>query len=504
MNIAGKENGVNYVKKIWGRLGAVCGRQRRGSIGAILSLHSEKTDKNWSWRRWAGLIVAALMAGGGGLAIGAGAMTVATAQDGSRPSIHGFRISHHRNLTRLVLTLDGPIRFRTYTVDKPYRLIVDMQPVNWRLATSLPLEGGTLLQKLSYSSLDGVSDLPLSRVTALMKRAARIQKSFALRPKGKARDWRLVVDLAPVSPDEFDRLKRSRRKSPHVRRHAARPAGKPIQRANAHRQAGQSAAQSRSAGPWVIVLDPGHGGVDKGAISPWGLYEKRVVLSTARLVRDFLNRNPRFKAILTRDADVYIPLRKRYEIARQNRASLFISIHADSNPLTRLRGLSVHTLSSKASDRLAARLAERENRSDAAAGIRFDGTSKSVSNILMDLVQRETRVGSARISRLIVSTARRRIRLLRKPQRSASFVVLKAPDVPSVLVELGFLTNRHDARLLKTRKYRKRLAAILARAIVRYFERHPGEIRRGQFRGLTAKRPAASGDRQSARATGRR
>ena len=220
---------------------------------------------------------------------------------------------------------------------------------------------------------------------------------------------------------------------------------------------------------WTVVLDPGHGGIDKGAVGSTGFEEKTLVLSIARTVRRFLTRDRRFRVILTRDDDRYIPLRKRYELARKRRAGLFVSIHADANPFARYRGLSVYTLSARASDRLAARLAELENRSDVAAGRDLGRADKSVSSILLDLVKRETRAGSARISSLIVRSARSRVRLLRKPQRSANFAVLRAPDVPSVLVELGFLTNPHDERLLRSPNYRKRVAAVLARAIARFF-----------------------------------
>ena len=240
-----------------------------------------------------------------------------------------------------------------------------------------------------------------------------------------------------------------------------------------------AAADTPDRQPWTVVLDPGHGGIDRGAVSSTGLEEKAVVLSTARIVRRFLVRDSRFRILLTRQDDRYVPLRERYEFARRHRAGLFVSIHADANPFIRKRGLSVHTLSARASDRLAARLAERVNRSDAIAGVDLRGAGRSVSSILLDLVRRETRAGSARISSLIVRSARDRVRLLNKPQRSADFAVLRAPDVPSVLVELGFLTNSKDEELLRTMKYRKRIAAVLARAIAQYFSGAPAAARIG-------------------------
>lgn len=231
---------------------------------------------------------------------------------------------------------------------------------------------------------------------------------------------------------------------------------------------------------WTVVLDPGHGGIDKGAVSSTGLEEKVLVLSTARIVRSFLQRDRRFAIFLTRNDDRYVPLRERFEIARRKKAALFVSIHADANPFVDKRGLSVHTLSARASDRLAAQLAERQNRSDIVAGVDLRGAGRSVSSILLDLVRRETRAGAARISTLVVGAARNRVQLLSKPQRSADFAVLRAPDVPSVLVELGFLTNRQDEELLRTKKYRKRLAAVLARAIAQYFSGTPPSARPGR------------------------
>ena len=498
MNIISKENGVNFVNKISGGLGRAWIPKTDKSNGVELDQGADRSDKKWRWTWRKGAVVAAACliagAGAGTLALaqtaGSKAKDTATEQairDAARPNIHGFRVSHHRNLTRLVLTMNGPIRFRAYTVDKPYRLVVDLEPVNWRLSSSLALGSGSILKSLTYAVPDTGAEAPLSRVTVALRRPARVQKSFALRPRGKARDWRLVVDLEPVSRDEFDRLKRSG---------VDRPWRQPFRTAESKKgrlslAAGRSDVKRRP----VIVIDPGHGGIDKGAISPWGLYEKQVVMSVSRLLKKYLRRSGRFDVSLTRYADKFIPLRDRYEIARRRRASLFISIHADAHPHRRMRGLSVHTLSAKASDKLAARLAERENRSDAFAGIRFRGASKSVSSILMDLVRRETRVGAARLSSLIIRNARRRVHLLHKPQRSAGFVVLKAPDVPSVLVELGFLTNPVDEKLLRTERYRKKLAALLARAITGYFDRS----HRKAEATARSKRAAGKG-RQAARA----
>jgi len=466
MNILGKENAVIFVMIIVGRLQIGRIFQKADNIGEMPGLPLKRYAKKPLAKIAGVVVVAAASAMVPGLAAPAAAQ-----DDFLRPSINGFRISQHNALTRLVLTITGPIRFRAFTTDRPYRLVLEMQPVNWSMDRAIRLGGRSILSSLSFAEAHSEAVQPVARMTAVLRRPARIQKSFALRPRGKARSWRLVVDLEPVSKDEFDRLMRSDRVMP---KSGILPKSGVLTAADMHSGAVPAAAGGRR---WTVVLDPGHGGIDNGASSPWGLKEKNVVLSTARLVQRYLGRDRRFRVLLTRRDDRYIPLRDRYEFARRHGAALFVSIHADAHPRAEMRGLSVYTLAARASDQLAARLAERENRSDAVAGIRFRGTSKSVSNILMDLVRRETQVGSARISSSIVRSARHRVRLLRKPQRSARFVVLKAPDVPSVLVELGFLTNRQDEKLLRTMRYRKRLAAILARAIARYFDGTPAPRR---------------------------
>ncbi|MEE3623743.1 N-acetylmuramoyl-L-alanine amidase [Nitrospirillum sp. BR 11752] len=219
----------------------------------------------------------------------------------------------------------------------------------------------------------------------------------------------------------------------------------------------------------LIVLDPGHGGDDPGATAVTGVYEKDITLAMARVLARALEATGRYRVALTRDSDVFIPLRDRPGKARALGADLFISLHADIVVGRSVRGLSVYTLSDRATDREADMLAQRENRSDAIAGLDLADQSTQVASILIDLAQRDTRNQSRRLANLVVESVGRDIALLNSPLRSAGFAVLTAPDVPAILVEMGYLSHPTDARLLTTDSHRRRFAADMVRAIDSYF-----------------------------------
>ena len=219
----------------------------------------------------------------------------------------------------------------------------------------------------------------------------------------------------------------------------------------------------------MVVLDPGHGGVDPGAISPHGLYEKNITLAAARELARELQATGRYRVALSRNRDVFVPLRERVARARFLHADLLLSIHADALPARSLRGFSVYTLSDQASDRETAGLAERENRDDFIAGLKLSRQPREIGAILLDLARRQTNNRSLMLARTVVGELGRAVPLLEKPHRSAGFVVLTAPDVPSALVELGCLSNPQDERLLPQHAYQQRLAQALLRAIDDYF-----------------------------------
>ncbi|MBT4718622.1 MAG: N-acetylmuramoyl-L-alanine amidase, partial [Rhodospirillaceae bacterium] len=221
----------------------------------------------------------------------------------------------------------------------------------------------------------------------------------------------------------------------------------------------------------VVVIDPGHGGIDPGATGQSGIVEKNITLAAAHAIKARLVRTGRYKVLLTRDRDMFIQLRNRVAFARDKGAELFISLHADTIRNKNVRGLSVYTLSERASDKEAGELAERENKADLIAGIDLSSQAPGVTNILIDLAQRESMNESARAAGFLVTELKRVTRLLRNTHRFAGFAVLKAPDVPSLLIEMGFLSNARDERSLRSAKYRRRLAGAVTKGIDRFFAR---------------------------------
>ncbi|MDX2073672.1 MAG: N-acetylmuramoyl-L-alanine amidase [Alphaproteobacteria bacterium] len=220
----------------------------------------------------------------------------------------------------------------------------------------------------------------------------------------------------------------------------------------------------------LVVIDPGHGGNDPGAIGPKKSQEKDIVLAFATSLKDMLLASGKYRVLMTRESDRFIPLRERVKIAREAKGSIFISIHADSAPKNNARGLSVYTLSEKASDAETAALAANENKVDILGGMDLSNEREDVADILISLAQRETRNRSALLADLLTVSLGKQLKLLPNPHRFAGFAVLKAPDIPSVLIETGFISNPAEEKLLKTSAYRKKLMVGIMGGIDRYFE----------------------------------
>lgn len=219
----------------------------------------------------------------------------------------------------------------------------------------------------------------------------------------------------------------------------------------------------------LVVLDPGHGGKDPGAIGVSGTYEKVIALETARELHRLLGRAGHYRVDLTRTRDVFIPLEERVRIAQRKGAALFVSMHADALTDHSVRGASVYTLAATASDAQTAALAQRENAADRFGDRTYRHTSPEVARILASLVRRETRVGSARMAQSVVAALGEDVPLLTNPARHAGFVVLKAADIPSVLVEMGFMSNRADEAALRKRAHRIKVAEAMKQAVDAWF-----------------------------------
>jgi len=221
----------------------------------------------------------------------------------------------------------------------------------------------------------------------------------------------------------------------------------------------------------IIVIDPGHGGIDTGTHAPNGEAEKTLVLDFGLMLRDKIEKTGKYRVVMTRSDDTFVPLAERVRLARARHAQLFISIHCDT--LARkegeAQGATVYTLSDQASDAEAARLADEENRADVIAGVDLSAEPDQIADILIDLAQRETKGFSAQFAHALVAELKTTSRLHKHPMKSAGFRVLKAPDVPSVLIELGFVSNSEDLKLLTSEAWRARASESIAHAIETYF-----------------------------------
>jgi N-acetylmuramoyl-L-alanine amidase len=373
------------------------------------------------------------------------------------PQVTGVRVGVYPGKTRIVLDVTGTVKFSSFVLPQPYRVVVDLSEVTWSPGLRNPPKGG-LVTGMRF----GLFKPGSSRVVLDSAGPVRIAKAFMIPPSGKNQSYRLVVDIAKTSKQAFLMA---------YKRPDRRPVAKSAPPVRASIPVPFKRKPSRPNDKKLIVIDPGHGGVDPGAMSRSGVWEKRIVLAFAKDLRRGLLATGKFNVKLTRNRDVFIRLRNRIAIARRAGADLFISVHADSIGNSKVRGTSVYTLSERASDKEADTLAQKENKADLIAGVDLNEQSDDVVNILIDLAQRETMNESAVFARKLVDELGKTRRMLRNTHRFAGFAVLKAPDIPSVLVELGYLSNRSDERMLRDPRQRGKMAAAMARAVNAYFER---------------------------------
>lgn len=415
-----------------------------------------------------------------------GLLTVGFYADSGRAAsavVTGIRVAGETTATRVVLEFTEALSLRVFTLNDPYRVVIDMPEVGWRLPPKpLPSRTG-LYDKLRY----GLYKPGTSRVVIDLTQPSKVTLARLLKPSA-GHGFRFVVDLRATTRSAYlNTLKTSEILVPaesamslavpsaapleRTAKRPAEPVAKPVSATARFSLAPRKPALRQERSRYVIALDPGHGGADPGTISVSGAYEKHITLAMARAIRDELEKTGRFRVKLTRDRDVFIRLRDRIRLAREAGADLFISLHADSIQNSAISGPSVYTLSEKASDREAAALAEKENRADLIVGIDLSNESREVTNILIDLAQRESMNQSARFAELLIRELKTRTTVLRNTHRFAGFAVLKSPDVPSVLVELGFLSNKRDERALRSSRYRRKLAAGVAESVAAYFTR---------------------------------
>lgn len=348
-------------------------------------------------------------------------------------ALTGMRMSATDERSRLVFDLNGPVEHQIFTLAGPHRVVIDIE--NVRLNGELPAEApaSTLIRRIR-SAPRGDGDL---RVVLDMQREVR-PKSFVLQPNGE-HGHRLVVDVInPAATGEDSR----------------------------------PASGDKPRRDLVIAIDAGHGGRDPGAIGRSGTHEKDLTLAVARRLRDVLARTPGFRPVLTREKDVYLDLRERMQRAREAQADLFISLHADAFRDPRARGSSVYALSLNGASSEAARwLAERENASDLVGGVSLGDKDEVLASVLLDLSQSATIESSLDVGHEVLESLGGVNRLHKHSVQQAAFVVLKSPDIPSILVETAFISNPNEERRLKTAQHQQQLAEAIRDGVVDYFKR---------------------------------
>ena len=377
----------------------------------------------------------------------------ARAQGEGQALAREVRLAGDAKRTRLIVDLDRAPAFRAFTLANPPRVILDLSDVTFALKP----DASQMRRGLVSAYRFGVFAPGKARMVLEVSGPVAIDKAFVLDAVDD-QPARLVVDLVKSDADAF-----ARSIATEAEQRTALPAP-PV-----------ALAPPGDSRP-VIVIDPGHGGIDSGTSGYSAFVEKTIVLETALALRDRLEKAGGYRVVLTRTTDTFVPLGDRVAVARANRADLFISIHADALARGdgRARGASVYTLSDTASDTESAHLADKENKADLIAGVDLSDETDEVAGILVDLAYRETRNFSALFARSLVGSMKGSIRMHGTPLKSAGFRVLRAHDVPSVLVELGYMSSPDDLKQLTSEAGRDRMADAIAAGVTQFFDRRGG------------------------------
>jgi N-acetylmuramoyl-L-alanine amidase len=403
--------------------------------------------------------------------------TLFNAASEARPAIKGARVGQHADSTRFVLDLSENTAFRIFTLAKPYRLVLDLPGAGWEFyQKSLMLHQG-LVESVRFGQFQAET----ARIVVDLNAPARVNRAFIL-PPGKSQDFRLVIDIGEVASKSFQPSSLGSVK-------AAKMVAS-VQQPRSERKAESAEiiddtvlalvlppnipkpSSGRNFRARLIVIDAGHGGADPGAIAGTDIYEKNITLAAARALQVLLDEFGH-KTVLSRSSDIYLSLAERAQGAQDRDADLFISLHADKHSNSKIRGASVYTLSEKASDAETEALAHRENEVDALFDVNFSQEyDEELRKILISLVQRSTMTCSAKFAGELIPELGKSTKLLGRTHRFAGFRVLKAPKVPSVLVEMGYLSNKSDRRMLLSEKGRYALMNRVAGAIDSYFVNH--------------------------------
>ena len=364
------------------------------------------------------------------------------------PVATAARLAGDQTRTRFVADLSAPVGYAVYVLANPYRVMIDLPQINFQLPEAAGKVSRGLVGQFRYGPVgEGQSRIVLETAGPVL-----IEKSFILPPQ-PGQPARIVVDLVKTTEEAFAQKLKAAADQETASIDPAPETPKPAPALRRKR----------------VVIDPGHGGIDPGAIGVRKTKEKDVVLAFGLKLKQILEATGQVDVIMTRADDRFLTLKERVKVARDNEADLFIAIHADTVRGQDVRGATIYTLSEKASDAEAEALAHKENRADIIAGVDLETENEQVTDILIDLVQRESKTHSLVFAKKAVNEMGPVTAFTGKPMRSAGFMVLKAPDVPSVLVELGYLSSRQDESQLTSPAWQEKVASAMARAVTTYF-----------------------------------
>lgn len=362
------------------------------------------------------------------------------------------RMGQQKDATRLVLESKyqtvKPIK--TFSLVSPPRFVLDFPETKFKTdVVHLKTPKGGIIKGVRQ----GLFKPGVTRMVIDLEKPAK-PSVFALKKSG-SKGHRLVVDLSPASSKEIASQQKLQKRMAAVKAKAP-----------------EVVTFDKKTEDIIVVIDAGHGGVDPGAIGKYKTYEKHITLAVAKKVAAEINKKKGYKAYLTRSKDIFVPLSERVKMAQRRRADVFVSVHADAHKNRKVRGGSVYVLSDKSSDREASRLARNANRGDLIAGIRMNNEPSYVQKILIDLTQRETMNKSALLAKEVLDQMKGAVKVRKKKVAFAGFRVLKAPEIPSILVEMSYLSNPTEEKQLRSKKHQQRLAKAIASGVENYVTKH--------------------------------
>lgn len=370
-----------------------------------------------------------------------------------------IKTGSNKTTTRIVLELNQKVEYNIFNLKNPYRLVIDTSDFKSLISAEKIKNNKGAIRTIRT----GTFSPKVSRTVIDLKFPIKIK---SVRQKKVGKSTQLIIDISKSSIKSHTSQKKItskywnalEKKSNAIRKKEIEQLSKPI----------------KKAGKPLIIIDAGHGGPDSGSIGVGGYYEKHITLSIAKKVYKVLKASGKFNVGLTRNRDIYIPLRTRYRIAEKRNADFFISIHADKHRKSFIRGMSIYTLSNKSSDREAAKLARKENAFDEMVSDNNIKDENSIKSILIDLTQTDVMNSASSYANSLIKIAKKnKIKLLRRPHRFAGFAVLKSPSIPSILIETGYMSNKHDIKNLKSDKWKTRFAESVKKALIIHFRNNP-------------------------------